>query len=66
MADWWRSGSNMLGLGAATLATGAALYVATRPKSFDVKLDLMNQSQPVPVSLLVLSCLHNVAIAATH
>ncbi|KAK2192641.1 hypothetical protein NP493_27g04000 [Ridgeia piscesae] len=48
MTDWWRSGSNMLGLGAATLATGAALYVATRPKSFDVTLDLMNQSQPVP------------------
>jgi len=57
MAEWWRSSmSSMLSIGAATITAGAALYMATRPQQFDTPLDLNNQSQEVPVSLVQLYC----------
>ena len=59
MAEWWKSSmTSMLGIGAATITAGAALYMATRPQPFETPLDLMNQSQEVPVS--VIHCLHYV------
>ncbi|KAI0221629.1 Long-chain-fatty-acid--CoA ligase 5 [Lamellibrachia satsuma] len=49
MADWWKSSMpNILGIGAATITAGAALYMATRPQPFETPLDLTNQSQEVP------------------
>lgn len=54
MADWWKSSMpNILGIGAATITAGAALYMATRPQPFETPLDLTNQSQEVPVSYVV-------------
>ena len=44
---------NILGIGAATITAGAALYMATRPQPFETPLDLTNQSQEVPVSYVV-------------
>ena len=48
--------SSMLSIGAATITAGAALYMATRPQQFETPLDLKNQSQEVPVSLVQLYC----------
>ena len=51
MPEWWKSSvTSMVGIGAATITAGAALYMATRPQPFTTPIDLENQSQEVPVS----------------